>query len=1484
MCVGVARVQAATRTWIGAGADASWDTLGNWNFAGIPDPADSVVFGTAFTSGAALSLNGDRTALDLSISSTATISINNNLLTLTSGNLSRTSASGTQTLASGVILGSDGVWTVSGTGSLVVSGVVDDDVSMFGLTKAGAGTLVLSGVSTFEGAVSVNAGVLNLRNGAALGAVGGGVTIASGSELQLQGNIIIASGEDITGIAGSGVAGAGAVRNVSGNNTWNGAMNLSAATTVASDSGTLTLAGAVVLGLDQPLTVKGAGTVAISGVVSGTGSSGVVKTGTGTLRLTGANTFDGETTVSAGVLNIQNSSALGSTTGKVTVNAGATLQLQAGITVPVGEDLSIAGAGVGSLGALRNVSGNNAWNAAVTLLANTTVASDSGVMTIAGAVDIGDSQFLTVKGSGSTLVNGVITGTGAGGLIKEGAGTLTLGAANAYTGSTTVSAGSLNIQNAGALGATGGSLSIASGAAVQLQGGVSFGTISDTTVLTGAGVSTTGVLRNMSGNNTWNNTLVLSGAATIGSDAGVLTLASPIDLGIDQSLTVKGNGSVFISSSISGTGISGLIKQGAGTLTLTGANTYEGETVVSAGVLNIQHSSALGTTAGNITIASGATLQVLNNITIGSGEDVTSIAGAGVSSLGALRHISGNTVWNGSLSLAAATTIAADAGLLTLAGAVDLGVNQSLTIKGTGNTLISGVISGSGTSGLVKQGTGTLTLTAANTFEGAATISAGVVNIQHSAALGATSGDVAIASGATLQLQGGISVGAAEDVSTVAGTGVGALGAIRNLTGDNVWNGTVTLGASSSLGVDAGSLTVVGDVVLGASRNLTVLGAGDTLLQGVISGSGTSGIIKQGAGTLILSGANTFLGNTTISGGVVDLRHASALGDVSGNVSVATGATLLLRGSLAIGAGEDITSLAGSGVGGLGALRSLSGDNVWNGAIALGANASIGVDAGSLLVAGGVSLGANRTLTIDATGAVELSGTISGSGTSGLVKTGTGTLVLSGANTFNGNVTVNSGALNIRNNTALGNTAGNVVVASGAALEFQGGITIGTGEDGTSVAGVGLGSGALRNVSGNNIWNGTVALAADTSIGSDSGTLTLQGVISGAYGITKVGSGTLQFAGTAANTFTGLTQVKDGRLELAKTAGLNAVPSAAVGSDLIIGDGLGVAGSAEVRVLNSNQIINSADVSIASDGLLALAGGTSETVNAVSVSGGGISVGSGTLALNSSLTLSGASVVVAGGVLSLGGDVSVPAASSASTIVGGSVTIGAGTRIFDVGDGAAAIDFSVASAVTGTGSLIKAGAGTMSLSGASASFAGARLEVQAGTFLIESSDLIGNSTELRLAGGTFSSGGNQETLGVLTLTQDSSLDLGGSPGSILRFADSSGAAWTSGKTLYILGWTGSTLGGGADQLWFGASSGGLNPAQLGQILFVDPVGFGPGLYGAGILPSGEIVPVPEIRPSFVAGLLGLAAVGHELRRRLKKGSIFVARANGVPAS
>lgn len=281
-----------------------------------------------------------------------------------------------------------------------------------------------------------------------------------------------------------------------------------------------------------------------------------------------------------------------------------------------------------------------------------------------------------------------------------------------------------------------------------------------------------------------------------------------------------------------------------------------------------------------------------------------------------------------------------------------------------GSTLtLTGVISG-GTAAttLVKEGGGKLVLSAANTFADSVLINAGELEINHAAALGTADAGTTV-NGATLELQGFITVSAEPLVLEQA--------RLVNVNGNNVWQGPVTLVNSPAIDVLSDTLTISG--VIGGNTDLTVFGFGDF------------------PGKLILTQANTYTGATSILG-LLNIRNPLALGQPGGpSAFVAFGSALELelQGTNSINEG---LNLVGSGVGGNGALRNLSGANIWTGTVVLQvANNNIGVSGGQLTISG----------TIAQAGATSF----------GITKVGDGALFLTANSTYAGFTDILAGSL-----------------------------------------------------------------------------------------------------------------------------------------------------------------------------------------------------------------------------------------------------------------------------------------------------------------------------------------------------------------------------------------------------------------------------------------------------------------------------------------
>ena len=1273
-----------------------------------------------------------------------------------------------------------GTFDVAVGTTLTQSGVIDGSGN---LSKIGAGTLQLTVASTYLGDTTISAGTLAL-------AVNGNisnsnlVTVASGATLQLIGSLAppaairnLAGGGTVQ-LLGRGLEITNASGEFAGSITGNGSLTLSGGTMTL--TGASTYSGSTVIAQGATLALKGTGSLPSPSFVY-FGSAG--GSGLAVLDIS-------QTAVGASVGALDDSASPGS--GVVNLGSKAlTLTRAGGASAVVIQDGGLGGGTGGGVtlaaNAQQRLAGINTYTGVTTVGANATLwMTDAGsiasssrlVLAAAGAVfDTSNSttdqtiqdlegvtgsavrmgRTLAVGTSNSTTFAGIIAGIG--NFTKQGSGALTLSSVNTYAGATTINAGTLALFGSGSIAASSGLSLAAGGASFDISGANGGRAIQDLTGVAGT-------------------TVVLGG----------------------NSLTVGTANSTSFAGNISGTG--GLTKQGSGTLTLTGANTYSGVTTVSGGTLagnttslqgNIVNNAAVvfdqggdGTYAGNMAGSGSLTLTGGGNVTL-SGTNTytggTTVSGGTLT--GTTTSLRGNITNNAAVVFNQTTSgtysgVMSGTGTLTKTGTGTVILTTSNTYSGLttisdgvlqlGNGGTTGMIAGnvvvngadslltfnrsdaitfagdiSGTGGIMLMGPGTVALTGNNTFSGGTAIGGGIVQVASDAAFGAAGTTLKIGGGATVQALasftsnrpvGLIGMGGTFDTNgntlTLGGTITGG-GALTKtgagtliLTGTNSYSGGTTVEAGT---VQGNSVSLQGAITNNAS---VVFDQGtDGIYAGAMSGTGS--LTKTGAGNLILNGTNTYVGGTTVSGGTLTGSTTS----LQGNIAVASNATVAFS-QTAAGVYNGVLSGGGALVKTGSGNLTLTGANTYSG----GTMVSGGTLTGSTTSLQG-NIANNATVAFDQGINGTYAGSMSGSGS--LVKSGTGTVVLSGANSYSGGTVVNSGVLQ-GTITSLQGT-----IVNNAAVVFDQGIAVSTASIGSTPGGTGpaILSGA-NSYSGSTAVNSTVLQGTSTSLqGSIVNNATVafdQGVAvsTGGIGSTPVslpGGGETIKAGAGSLTLNGVNS---------NSAGTTASPQAVVANNatLVLGQagnsvyGAAMLGTDNAALSGSNIYSGTTTISagtIVSNGLL-LGSGTYAGV--MSGTGSLIKTGSATLILTGANSYSGGTTVLEG------------ALQGNSTSLQGNILNNAAVVFDQAGNGV------YAGALSGSGTLTKIGAGLLNLTGNSV--VGGGTTVSGGTLAVNGS-LTSNVTVgaggaiggtgtitglLALNGGTLAPGNSIGTLNV----------------------------------------------------------------------------------------------------------------------------------------
>ncbi len=834
-------------------------------------------------------------------------------------------------------------WNVASAGaSLHISRGINLNGHNVGLS--GSGTVVLSGVVTGPGAIVFNGG--NLRVGDNGFSSTSGLAMGTAGTINTSGNSASFSGA-LTG---------------SGNLTKRGTGKLTLTGDSPNYTGKIIVEDGILEGTANAIRGNVTNNTNVSFVGGGTysgamiGSGVLVKSGGDTLTLTANNSYIGNTIINGGILSgstlLNNGFDSSFGRGNFLMSNGGTLQYTGGTTITNRMLTLNAGGG-----------GISVTNSSTMLMISGGFVSGVGSLTKTGAGTLRLNNSNSY--AGGTIINGgVVSGSmifnnGTDSAFGRGNFSMSNGGILEYTGETTSTNRTMGL-NAG-----GGAINVSNGSTTLTMSGIISGsgsltklgagslvlsgnnTYAGTTTVNSGGLHLTGTNLN-AGGIILNSANLLANYASLGSgtltiNGGWFSITSDAS-GITNSINIIGTGAAIDTQgrnptffgTVSGSG--NLHKVSGGNLYLAGNNiNFSGETRVIAGGIMVQHFNALS--GSTVNLAAGEAGQLLFHPTIAS------------ANLGGL---------TGSRNLTLQRTNAAPI-------TVSIGNNNS-------NQTYSGVLSGAGS--LTKIGTGTLTLSGNNNFNGTTTISQGTLQVGNGGGTGTLgTGNTSIAAGANLTFNRGGSYtygGTIGGPGSLTKTGIGTV----ILTTNNSYGATTISQGTLQIGIGGGMGTLgSGNTSIAAGANLTFSRNDTHTYNGVISGDGS--LTKTGTGILTLTGNNSY------------------------------GATTINQGTLQIGNG-----------GGTGTLGT-----------------------------GNTSIAAGANLTFNRGGSYTYGGTIGGPGS--LTKTGTGTLMLSGSNNYTGATMINAGTL------AVGSTlhSQTISVTNGAILasnnfQLRGGQTLIGGQSG----------------------------------------------------------------------------------------------------------------------------------------------------------------------------------------------------------------------------------------------------------------------------------------------------------------------------------------------------------------------------------------------------------------------------------------------------
>lgn len=907
--------------------------------------------------------------------------------------LSNHSPTATLTINSGI--------TNNGTGAVVVVA-----------NGAPGSSTILTSASTYTGGTRISSGTLVMQHASALGTSGTINIVENSGTLGLAGDINVTRA--IASVAGSGDSGRGAIRSLSGSNTISGLITLVTNSTITADrDSTLTLAAATPttnkITSSLHLILGGEGTINVNGRLNLTGSSSTLtKIGPGLLVLAGDNIHAGATTISAGTLRLAHANALASTSS-VSITSGGSLDVNG---QPLARNIVLNGAGADAAGALQNTSGTAANLTGTAAMSSATLINNSGAITISNATGLTGNVILTKAGTGAlTFSNSTTTSTRSGANHVSG-GTLRIQSANTTTAIAPVGTGAF-LLNGGALELGFDITNAANTGAVNVI--TSSSLIADRATAGAGGIT-----------HTLGAAAIGGGTLTVSAGSNVTSGSIGLNLG---GVTLGGTGL------IPGNPTFDVRSTSTATLTFTPGPLHD--QAIAPRTITFLNS---GTAASNVVLASTASSLVDGTvIQIGSiGGGPLNLNLNATSGLGALAQV--NVATGSTITLGVAPTFGSLAGGGTVTGIFNLIVGSAANVTNF-NSTFTGVL-GTGTGTLTKSGKSTLTLGGAdsNTYTGLTTVNAGTLILAKIGGALAIPGNLTVGVAAsssqgpaTLQLEGSEQIANNGTLILNGGSTLNlnghtqTIGTTSTMFGTSITGGGKLILPSTATSTITGFSSISSGIQIGndttATRTISLSSSWDrTTISGIISqGSATGQLIKAGNGQLILSGDNSYEGITTISAGVLNIRHPNALGTTSAGTVLSVG-TLQIEGGITTAA-EPLT-LSGTGFGGAaaigiqnGALVNVSGHNTYAGLITLAAAATIASDTGSLVLAHTGTITGAFALTLTGAGDGRIDSALD-TGVGTLIKTGTGTWTLTGENTSTGTLTLSNGTLRLGSGTS----------------------------------------------------------------------------------------------------------------------------------------------------------------------------------------------------------------------------------------------------------------------------------------------------------------------------------------------------------------------------------------------------------------------------------------------------------------------------------